>query len=182
MFVPAPGTTVIIPYQNNPNDTGSVVNDSYFGTVPNDRLIISDSTIFFRADGKYRSKIGLSYSHAKDLLGSYDETSGSLTILQFEKPATERPYVNSQWQIQQQPFAGDMINSYNDGPVEDGSQMGPFYELESSSPAAELKPGEFLEHTQRIFHFQGSEHDLDPICRKLFGVNIQEIKEVFPGE
>jgi hypothetical protein len=182
MFVPTPGTTVIIPYQNNTDDSGSVINDRYFGTVPNDRLRISDNLIFFKADGKHRGKIGLSYKHAKDLLGSFDETSGSLTILQFEKPLTEMPYVNSQWQLQQQPFVGDMINSYNDGPVEDGTQMGPFYELESSSPAAELEPGESIEHTQRIFHFQGSEHDLDLICRKLFGVNIKEIKEVFQSE
>lgn len=182
MFVPTPGTTVLIPYQNNTSDTGSVVNDLYFGTVSKDRLRISDSLIFFRADGKQRGKIGLSYKHAKDLLGSFDETSGSLTILQYEKPATEKPYVNSLWQFQKQPFTGDIVNSYNDGPVEDGTQMGPFYELESSSPAAELKPGESIEHTQRIFHFQGNEHDLDLICRKLFGVNIQDIKAVFQGE
>jgi hypothetical protein len=182
MFVPTPGTTVIIPYQNKPLDTESVVNDRYFGTVSKDRLRISDSLIFFKADGKQRGKIGLSYKHAKDLLGSFDETSSSLTILQFEKPVTEKPYVNSLWQFQKQPFDGDIINSYNDGPVEDGTQMGPFYELESSSPAAELKPGESIEHSQRIFHFQGSKHDLDLICRKLFGVNIKEIKEVFQSE
>jgi len=35
--------------------------------------------------------------------------------------------------------------------------MGPFYELESSSPAANLKPGEKLVHRQRIMHFEGNE-------------------------
>ena len=43
-------------------------------------------------------------------------------------------YVNGQWGPQEDPFAGDVINSYNDGPVEDGSIMGPFYEIETSSP------------------------------------------------
>jgi len=182
MFVPTPGTTVIIPYQDDSQGKVPFINDSYFGKVPDDRLVKYKDNIFFKADGKQRGKIGLPYHYAKDLLGSYDETSGSLTVLQVEKPPAERPYVNSLWQFQKEPFAGDMINSYNDGPVEDGTQMGPFYELESSSPAAELKPGESIEHTQRIFHFQGSEHDLDLMCRKLFGVTIEEIKAVFCSE
>jgi len=49
---------------------------------------------------------------------------------------------------------GDAVNSYNDGPVTDGSIMGPFYEIESSSPAANLSPGEKITHTQRIFHIK----------------------------
>jgi hypothetical protein len=182
MFMPTQGTTVVIPFKDNPQDQGTVINDSYFGKVPADRLGISDSIIFFRADGKQRGKIGLSYKHAKDLLGSFDETSGSLTILQFEKPNTEKPYVNSLWKIQEEPFAGDMINSYNDGPVEDGTQMGPFYELESSSPAAALEPGDSIVYMQRIYHFQGDEHELDLICRKILGVSIQKIKAVFAAE
>jgi hypothetical protein len=182
MFMPTQGTTVVIPFKENTQDQGTVINDSYFGKVPADRLGISDSIIFFRADGKQRGKIGLSYKHAKDLLGSFDETSGSLTILQFEKPITEKPYVNSLWKIQEEPFAGDMVNSYNDGPVDDGTQMGPFYELESSSPAAALEPGDSIVHMQRIYHFQGDERELDLICRKILGVSIQKIKTVFAAE
>jgi len=182
MFMPSQGTTVVIPFKGNSQDKGSVINDSYFGMVPPDRLVISDSIIFFKADGKQRGKIGLSYNHAKDLLGSFDETSGSLTILQFEKPGTENPYVNSLWQIQEKPFTGDVVNSYNDGPVKDGTQLGPFYELECSSPAALLEPGDSMVHTQRIYHFQGDENALDLICQEILGVSIREIKDVFPVE
>jgi hypothetical protein len=74
---------------------------------------------------------------------------------------------------------GDVVNSYNDGPVEDGSIMGPFYEIESSSPAALLAPGERITHTQRTFHITGDEQELNRITTKLFGITIGEIKSVF---
>ena len=60
-------------------------------------------------------------------------------------------YVNSKWEIQKDPFSGDAINSYNDGPV-NGSQMGKWYEIESSSPAAALKSNESLTHYHRTIH------------------------------
>ena len=54
-----------------------------------------------------------------------------------------------------------MINSYNDGPTEDGGKpLGPFYELETSSPALSLNAGESGTHIQRTFHFEGKEVDL----------------------
>ena len=56
--------------------------------------------------------------------------------MNYSLPAGEREYVNSLWEIQDEPFRGDVVNSYNDGKLEDGTQLGPFYELESSSPAA----------------------------------------------
>lgn len=35
--------------------------------------------------------------------------------------------------------------------------LGPFYELETSSPAAALNPGESLRHIQRTIHIKGPE-------------------------
>ena len=59
------------------------------------------------------------------------------TALAFTLPPAPHGYVNSKWEIQQQPYAGDVANSYNDGPPAPGAKpLGPFYELESSSPAA----------------------------------------------
>ena len=81
--------------------------------------------------------------------------------------------------MQDDPFSGDAINSYNDGPLEDGTQMGPFYEIESSSPALALKPGESYAHIQRTYHFEGSEKELDVLAKKLLGVSIEEIKKQF---
>ena len=87
--------------------------------------------------------------------------------------------MNSKWEIQKDPFSGDAINAYNDGPVEDGTQMGPFYELESSTPAANLKPGEKLMHRQRIFHFEGNEDQLSKITEKIFGISLDEVVRKF---
>ena len=102
-----------------------------------------------------------------------------LTILQFNKPAAGAEYINQLWEIQKEPFKGDVINSYNDGPLADGSQMGPFYEIESSSPAAFLAPGESLTHIQRIFHFVGEEAKLTLISTKVMGISIEQIKSAF---
>jgi hypothetical protein len=83
------------------------------------------------------------------------------------------------WEIQDEPFKGDVLNSYNDGPLADGSQMGPFYELESSSPAANLYPGESLAHIHQTFHFQGNEDVLNSITLKIFGISLKEIISAF---
>ena len=68
--------------------------------------------------------------------------------------------------------SGDAVNAYNDGPLANGTQMGPFYELESVSPAAFLKPGQSLAAHHSVFHFTGPEASLDKICRQLLGVPI----------
>jgi hypothetical protein len=89
-------------------------------------------------------------------------------------------YVNSMWEIQEEPYGGDVVNSYNDGPPEPGARpLGPFYELETSSPALELGPGETGVHVHRTAHFQGSDDALDPIARAALGVGIAEIRAAF---
>ena len=72
-----------------------------------------------------------------------------------------------------------MINSYNDGPVEDGSIMGPFYEVETSSPAAQLRPTETLTHTQRVVHIQGDKVKLASIVNEIFGLDLNKIATKF---
>ena len=64
----------------------------------------------------------------------------------------------------------------------DGSQMGPFYELESSSKAGFLKPGETLRHVQRTFHFEGNEKALSEISFPKLGVTIDQIKKIFTSK
>jgi hypothetical protein len=71
------------------------------------------------------------------------------------------------------------VNAYNDGPLADGSQMGPFYEIESVSPAAFLKPNESLTHKHSVYHFTGNEQALDAIAQKLLGTSINEVKGAF---
>jgi hypothetical protein len=177
MFSPSPSTTVFIPYKTD--GQGPVVNDDYFGKVPSERLITEPGTVYFKIDGKYRSKIGISPQRAKELCGSYDSERNILTLVWGSLPAEEKAYVNSKWGNQDDPFAGDVINSYNDGPVDDGSIMGPFYEIETSSPGAELEPGKSLTHVQRVVHIQGEEAALSLLVKALFGLELQSIATKF---
>lgn len=177
MFNPSPTTTVFIPY--NENAQGTVVNDDYFGKVPADRLKAENGTIYFKIDGKLRSKIGLPPTRATSLCGSYDSQEKVLTLLWCSLPDQPRAYVNSKWGKQDDPYEGDVINSYNDGPVADGSIMGPFYEIETSSPAADLQPGQSVTHIQRVVHIQGDEADLAKVVTALFNLDLQKIKTQF---
>lgn len=180
MFNPSPGGVVVIPFKKGgEEELGPAVNDDYFGKVPSERLVIRDGILFFRTDGKYRSKIGISPQRALPYCGSYDPENRVLTLLWYSAPEKSVKYVNSKWGDQAFPFKGDVINSYNDGPVEDGSIMGPFYEIESSSPAAFLRSGEKIKHIQRIFHFSGSEEKLNLITGELFSVTVNDIKSAF---
>ena len=180
MFNPSAQGVVFIPFKKgSESESGKVVNDDYFGKVPSDRLIIKDGILFFRTDGKFRSKIGISPQRALPYCGSYDPGKHVLTLLWYSSPDKPSGYVNSKWGDQTSPFSGDVVNSYNDGPVEDGSIMGPFYEIESSSPAALLTAGSRITHIQRIFHITGNEDMLSLITEKLFHHSLSEIKEAF---
>ena len=179
MFRPSPTATVVIPYQLGDEPVGPVATTDYFGTIPPDRIKIEDQVIYFKADGKKRSKLGVSQQRTTGFAGSYDESGQTLTVIQYSLPDEEKPYVNQRWEQQENPFQGDALNAYNDGPLEDGSQMGPFYELESSSPAAFLQPGDTLTHYHRTFHFSGEKDQLEVLSQKLLGVRIESIIQAF---
>jgi len=178
MFNPSDETTVAIPFVAGPEDTlGPKVNDAYFGKVPADRLVVKDDVLFFSGDGQCRSKIGVGPKRAKPVIGSYDATNNVLTLVQYTKPVGATDYVNSMWELQKAPYAGDVVNSYNDGPPAPGKKaLGPFYELETSSPAAALEPDASISHVHRTFHLQGAQKDLDPIARAMLGVGLEQIK------
>lgn len=177
MFNPTPTTVVFIPYDTDYD--GRKVNDEYFGKIPSDRLISDNGVLYFKIDGKCRSKLGLPDGSAKDVCGSYDYAKGILTIIKYTLPEGNSLYVNGQWGPQADPYAGDVINAYNDGPTDDGTVMGPFYEMETSSPAAALKPGETLSHVQTTMHFSGTEDDLETIVRDVFGTSLKKVSSVF---
>lgn len=177
MFNPSPTITVFIPYKLD--EQGEIVKDDYFGKVPSDRLILEAGTIYFKIDGKYRSKIGIPPVRVTGLCGSYDSEKNILTLIWGSLPAGEKDYVNSKWGEQDDPYAGDAINAYNDGPVEDGSVMGPFYEIETSSPAAQLHPGESLTHIQRVVHIQGDPVEMGKLVNELFDLDLYLIANKF---
>jgi hypothetical protein len=183
MFKPSPQTTVVVPFEPGREAArGAIVNAAYFGKVPSDRLVVSDRAVFFSGDGRYRSKIGFSPARARPALGSYDARDSVLTLVQFDRPADARDYVNSMWEVQKEPFAGDVVNSYNDGPPAPGAKpLGPFYELETSSPAAALPAGGSLVHRHRTIHVVGDRTALDAIARKALGVGLDAITSALPA-
>lgn len=178
MYSPSPDAHVLVPFDRS--GTGPIVNDAYFGKVPSDRLAVREAEghLVFKCDGLFRSKIGLRPSRARDVLGSYSASARLLTLVHYDKPAGANDYVNSMWEVQKEPYAGDVVNSYNDGSPGPGlPPLGGFYELETSSPAAALGPGQSLVHTHRTFHFVGERPALDPIATRVLGVSASRIAE-----
>jgi hypothetical protein len=178
MFNPSDEVTIIVPYKTEA-ESDYIVKDDYFGKIPDDRLVIKNGIVYLKGDGKQRGKIGIPPQRALPVIGSYDAANKILTVLKCEIPKGVTDYVNSAWEMQEFPYKGDAINSYNDGPLEDGSQMGPFYELETSSPALALKAGESAVYNQSTIHFEGTEEELNAICQQIFGISLEEVKAVF---
>lgn len=175
MFKPSPQTAVVAPFKNIP-DARKFITDDYFGKIPPQNLLVKDSLLLFRADGKARGKLGLSPLVAKSGAGSIDLDNNTLTVLFYDVVPDGR-YVNSKWELQKEPFKGDAVNCYNDGPLADGSQMGPFYEVESSSDARALKPGESLTYRQVTMHFEGSREALQTLATQLWQLPINDVQQ-----
>jgi hypothetical protein len=178
---PSPDTTIMLPLSAGPTAVlGPAIKDDYFGKVPGDRLKVEESVAFFRGDGQYRSKIGVPPRRALPLAGSYDAANRVLTIVTFTRPANAQEYVNSMWEIQREPYGGDVINSYNDGPPAPGKPpLGPFYELETSSPALMLPAGQKYTHVHRTFHCTGPEAELNAIARAALKVDLADARRAF---
>ena len=177
MLKHSPTTTVIAPIQRGPESShGPRVNAAYFGQVPPDRLKVGETHVLFRADGQVRSKIGLSPSRATPTLGSFDPGRGLLTVAEFTIEPGVTDYVNSMWEWQDHPYAGDVSNSYNDGPPTEGAKpLGPFYELESSSPAFALQPGDTGRHIHSTSHYTGEIDHLQVIADSKLAFNLSDL-------
>ncbi len=181
MYNPSPRTTVVIPFRaGDEGSLGPAVNDTYFGKVPPEHLRLEDGVLFFRGDGTRRGKIGVSPLRSRGIAGSYDADGEVLTVVTYNVQDAPHGFVNSMWEHQDHPYQGDVLNAYNDGPPEPGADpLGPFYELETSSPAAALAPQETMRHVQQTWHFQGSEAALDPLAKALLGVSLEAIAAAF---
>jgi len=180
MFQASDSSTVVIPFKKGDiSELGPVVNDHYFVKIPPERLIVKDDIIFFKGDGKFRCKLGVSPKRALPFLGTYDARTNVLTVININLPENNTEYVNSLLEIRDDPFSGDVYNSYNDGPTKSGDQYGSYFELETLSPAAFLSPGESITHIHRTIHLTGERKELDEICLKIFGTSIDKIENAF---
>ncbi len=186
MMNSGPQTVVIAPYKSGSEaELGRIVKSDYFGTVPPDRLRILPEAVLLRADGNYRAKIGVSQRRVRNVLGSYDFQNNVLTLVHFSMAddPTKELYMNNQWGgPQAKPYVGDVANSYNDGPPAPGKKgLGPFYEIESLSPAAAMKTGESLAHQHRTIHIAGNAATLAALAKEALGVDLAKVKSQMLG-
>jgi hypothetical protein len=181
MMNAGPETVVIVPYKpGGEAELGPVVKSDYFGTVPVERLQTLSEAVLLRADGNCRSKIGVSQRRVRNLVGSIDFQNHVLTLVHFSMPAdpTKELYMSNQWGGPlAEPYRGDVMNSYNDGPPAPGKKgMGPFYEIESLSPARELKTGQSLSHKHATIHIQAEMPVLAALAKETLGVDLEKVK------
>ncbi|QVY65978.1 DUF6786 family protein [Polaribacter sp. Q13] len=169
MFMPSENTTVILPYKDS-----LALNTSYFGTIPPGRLTTTDKHVMFKGNGTARFKLGIPPRNVTPYIGSFDADKQTLTIVKYSFKG-DTTYVNSVWRDQENPYGGDVINSYNDGPLENGDQLGPFYELETSSSTKELQPNEAIKHIHKTYHFEGDFETLNNISKKLLNKDLNEL-------
>ena len=175
MFSPSSKTITVVPYNDGP---GKIATTDYFGEIPKDRIKMNNGILLFKADGKARGKLGMQAARSKIIAGNYDGENNVLTIIVFDTDP-KAAYLNQEWRTDRDPFVGDAVNAYNDGPLADKTQMGPFFELESVSPAAFLKPNEKLSHNHSVFHFTGDKDELNTIALKTLGISLQDIQAAF---
>ena len=179
MYNPSDSAVTVIPYnEGDESEVGPIVKSDYFGEIPSERLISDNGVIYFKTDGESRGKLGMNAFRTTGLAGNYDPISKRLTIVTFDVNPNA-VYLNQEWNPKSDPLTGDALNAYNDGPLEDGSIMGPFLELESSSPAAFLEPNQSLSHNHNVFHFVGEEYDINAYAEKLIAVSLLKVKTAF---
>ncbi len=168
---------VIAPY--NTKGDGPVANSSYFEEPGPERMVIDTESgvVLFRGDSKARGKFALSPGRSRDRIASMDFENRVLTIVHFDRMQGETRYVNSLWHLpQEEPFAGDLIMSYN----HHGEKGEVFHELETSSPAAFLAPGQSMAHHHRTLHFHGPMESLSKLSATALGVSLERVRARMP--
>ena len=188
MSKPGAKATLFVPFNLDSNESptdADIVTANYFGDLDETRLKVDreNKIVYFLGDGQLRSKLGLNFARVTNTIGSWDEDRQVLSIVNYNLPesAPANGYNNNLWEMQDEPYAGDVINCYNDGVNESGSGMveGGFYEMETVSPALALAPGEGYTHIQRTLRMAGDRAELSAITKSLFGIELDQIASQF---
>ncbi|APZ45484.1 hypothetical protein BW723_03855 [Polaribacter reichenbachii] len=146
----------------------------YMGKLDKSRLQIKNKTVLFKADGKYRSKIGIPNKIATPIYGCYIKEKQQLIIVQYHQ-TTHQLFSNSKVSIQNNPYLGEVIPIYNNGPMDYAkTNETSFFELESTSPFLELEPYQYSSHYHRVYHFSGDENELNKISEQLLGIALKD--------
>ncbi len=163
-FIPSGDNKIIIPTKSCPT---AKINDSYFGKIDEDRLSQVGDTFYYTGDGNKRGKIGIPPEMTIPMVFALDKENSVLTVVTFSFESEATDYINSMWEWQDEPYKGDVINSYNDGPLDDGTVMGGFYEIETSSKALFLSPNQSHTHCSTTIHIKGELATLEALLEKL---------------
>ncbi|WP_405398710.1 DUF6786 family protein [Maribacter sp. Asnod2-G09] len=167
-IIPTKNTIAIIPVTGQIDEV-----TNYFTPLDDSRIQIKDGIVYYKADANYLNKIGILPQNTVPVFGSYSPGLNLLTIVEFTFENSPY-YVNSKKENNTEPYAGDVINIFNDGITQTAGPFGPFYEVESSSAAKELEVGEEIIHTSRTYHFEGDEAYLDQISLNVLGVKLSD--------
>jgi len=175
MFAPGPRAWAIAPFGPKPDpDGGPAVRADYFGQVPPERFKMGSNFALLRADSLEVGKMGVLRNRAVDRLGSWDPDTRILTIVKFGPIDANAPYLSEHWGIElPDPYYGDVSNVYNNG----GPDL--FYELETSSRALALAPGD--SHTHESLTLQllvPDDATLDTLLRAALGVDPAEFRSL----
>ncbi len=179
MNKPSPDATIVVPFKPGAHDElGPIVESNYFGALDEKRLKVDQAAglIYFLGDGDLRSKLGVSPQRTTGRMGSWDAQRAIFSVVDFSLPPAPNGYTNNLWEIQEDPFCGDALNSYNDGPNDSGEKFGGFFELETMGPALALHPGESGTHVHRTMRFQGDRDALNQLAQHVFGVGLDQIE------
>lgn len=155
-------SVVIIPLKNSGKRSDIL---TYLAPIDSTRLTVRNNMVLFKADGQYRSKIGIPPEFAPNIYGCYSKRKNRLTIIQYKKEE-DSLYSNSFVSILDAPFRGEAIPIYNNGKD--------FFELESNAPLKVLKPNETTTHWHRVYHFSDDETALNKISETLLSTNLRD--------
>lgn len=172
MFNGATESIVIVPLTKKGNLEDLY---TYMGPLGKDRLQIKKNVVLFKADGTYRSKIGVPPHVAPSIYGCYSAKKERLTIVQYKR-TKDSLYFNSNASNQEYPYKGEVIPIYNNGTMDYTPTTIPsFFELESTSAMRELEINDTLSHYHRVYHFSGNEKELDVIAKKLLSISLKDV-------
>ncbi|MEM9260234.1 MAG: DUF6786 family protein [Bacteroidota bacterium] len=169
MYPGTDSTTVLIPL---PDSVSLDDIFQYFAPLGQDRLSITDGILHLRTDGRLRSKIGIPRQLAPPVYGSYVADEQRLTIVRYRQ-TNDSLYFNSNATVQANPFHGEVIPVYNNGPLSD--QVAPeasFYEMESAAALQGLAPGGSLWHFHEVYHFGGPKAELTKLVKAALGAEL----------
>lgn len=180
-FQPGPSNVIVLPHRvGSESELGPVVTTRYFGEIPANRLRDLGNALLFRGDAQYRSKIGLSPRRSKGIAGAMNFDAEVLTLVTsaVALSSDDDVYLNNLWDVpQKDPFQGDSINSYNDGPTAPGeASLGGFFELETLSPTRELKAKEPFAYRNWTYHIKADLPTLNRISKEVLGVGLDQMQ------